>query len=120
PESSTVYRTESITSQFGEADAEWAIPDNVRLGDYVVEAGPSDSSQSAAQSVKISRYDLPGFTITPTSHRRYYLPNQNARVEVRADYLFGRPVKQGHIRVVRETRRLTAEDGKGGHGQHAE
>src|SRR5262249_26539536 len=37
--------------------------------------------------------------------RGYYLPEQNAEVEVRADYLFGQPVKRGRARVVRETER---------------
>src|SRR6185369_8365223 len=39
------------------------------------------------------------------SDRDYYLPGQNAEVRVRADYLFGQPVKRGQVRVVRETER---------------
>src|SRR4029079_3600036 len=45
------------------------------------------------------------FTVTVKPDRSYYLSGQDARVEVRADYLFGQPVKRGHVRVVRETER---------------
>ena len=56
-------------------------------------------------TVKISRYDLPNFTVNVKPDRPFYLSGQNAEVEVRADYLFGQPVKRGRIRVVRETER---------------
>ncbi len=105
PESSTVFRTESITSQFGEAHAEWVIPDNARLGDYEIAVERKNSGSSVRRRIKISRYDLPAFTVTPKPDRTYYLPGQNAKVEVRADYLFGKPVIQGHVRVVRESER---------------
>ena len=100
-----VYRTELTTSRFGEADTDWAIPESVRLGDYTIQASHSDRSGETSKRVKISRYDLPAFTISQKSERPYYLPNQNARVEIHAEYLFGQPVKQGHVRVVRENQR---------------
>ena len=99
------FHGEANTSRFGVASADWAIPENTRLGDYVVvvklEGGEYDSRGSA--SVKISRYDLPNFTVNIKPDRSYYLPGQDAEVEVRADYLFGQPVKRGRVRVVRET-----------------
>jgi hypothetical protein len=55
--------------------------------------------------VKISRYELPEFTVTAKPDRSYYLPGQNASVEVGADYLFGKPVPHATVRVVRETHR---------------
>src|SRR5206468_11327303 len=58
-----------------------------------------------ATTVKISRYDLPNFTVNVKPDRAYYLPEQDATVTVNADYLFGQPVKRGHVRVVRETER---------------
>jgi uncharacterized protein YfaS (alpha-2-macroglobulin family) len=105
PENSSVYRTELTTSPFGEADTDWVIPENARLGDYSIEVGVGDSGQSLRKSVKISRYDLPTFTVNPKTDRGYYLPNQAAQVEVQADYLFGQPLKQGHVRIVRQTDR---------------
>jgi hypothetical protein len=108
PESTTVFRAELITSRFGVASADWAIPENTRLGDYRIEVeleGDKYESSYGAATVKISRYDLPNFTVNVKPDRSFYLPEQNADVEVRGDYLFGQPVKRGHVRVVRETER---------------
>jgi hypothetical protein len=106
PEETLVTRIESQTSRFGIASADWQIPDNLRLGTYRIQANfgegrYEDSSTSA--TVKISRYELPSFTVTAKPDRAYYLPNQEASIEIQADYLFGEPVQHGHVRVVRET-----------------
>jgi hypothetical protein len=108
PESTTAFRTELNTSRFGVASADWTIPENMRLGDYRIEVeleGDKYESSYGAATVKISRYDLPNFSVNVKPDHPYYLPAQNAEVEVRADYLFGQPVKRGHVRVVRETER---------------
>ncbi len=108
PESTTVFRTDLTTSRFGVANADWTISENTRLGDYRVEVElESDKYDGSygATTVKLSRYDLPNFTVNVKPDRPYYLAGQDARVEVRADYLFGQPVKRGHVRVVRETER---------------
>ncbi|HEX6187757.1 MAG TPA: MG2 domain-containing protein, partial [Pyrinomonadaceae bacterium] len=108
PESSTTFRAQLTSSRFGVASADWQIPENARLGDYRVEVElDSDKYEDAygGMTVKISRYDLPNFTVNVTPNRPFYLSGQNADVEVRADYLFGQPVKRGHVRVVRETER---------------
>src|SRR5260370_3706294 len=52
--------------------------------------------------VTISRYELPNFVVNLNPDKSYYMPGQNAEVEVRGDYLFGKAVKHGHVRVVRE------------------
>src|SRR5258706_3700541 len=108
PEEVTVFQTELQTSRFGVANADWTIPDNTNLGNYNISVAMDDENygdSNGYQSVKISRYDLPNFTVNVKPDRPFYLPQQNAEVEVRADYLFGQPVKRGHVRVVRETER---------------
>ncbi|HEX8173517.1 MAG TPA: MG2 domain-containing protein [Pyrinomonadaceae bacterium] len=108
PEGTTVFRAASTTTRFGVASADWQIPDNTPLGDYKInvelEEGRFEDSRDA-QYVKISRYDLPNFSVNAKADRAYYLPGQNAEVEVRADYLFGERVKRGRVRVVRESGR---------------
>jgi hypothetical protein len=106
PEGATVFRAELNTSRFGVAAADWTIPENTRLGNYLIEVeleGDKYENARGAALAKISRYDLPNFSVSVKPDRSYYLPEQNADVEVRADYLFGQPVKRGHVRVVRET-----------------
>lgn len=105
PESTTAFRTEVTTTRFGVASADWTIPENTRLGDYLVEVELEDRDTTAAAAVKISRYDLPNFTVNVTPDRTYYLRGQDAEVRVRGDYLFGQQVKRGHVRVVRESER---------------
>jgi A-macroglobulin TED domain/Alpha-2-macroglobulin family/Carboxypeptidase regulatory-like domain/MG2 domain/A-macroglobulin receptor binding domain/Macroglobulin domain MG3 len=108
PEDNIIFRSAIKTSRFGVASVDWPIPDNVRLGEYLVDVwfGEEGPNNSPGFSVfKISRYDLPNFVVNVKPDRSYYLPGQNAEVEVRADYLFGQPVKRGRVRVVRETDR---------------
>jgi hypothetical protein len=114
PERTRLFSTHLVTNRFGVAAADWQIPANTRLGDYWVwteteGVGKGDDEDSLASSevrtVKISRYDLPEFTVTAKPDRSYYLPGQNASVEVGADYLFGKPVPGAGVRVVRETHR---------------
>ena len=107
PDETTVFRADVKSSRFGIASTDWPIPDNARLGDYMVWVGVDGSEQSGqiAYSVRISRYDLPNFSVSVQHDRAYYLAGQNAEVKVRADYLFGKPVARGHVRVVRETER---------------
>ena len=107
-ESTTVFRADFKTSRFGVADVDWKIPDSARLGEYTIESHIGEESPRrgfGSIGIKISRYDLPNFVVNVKPDRGYYLPGQNSEVEVRADYLFGKPVKRGHARVVRETER---------------
>lgn len=107
PDDNTVFRASPTTSKFGIVQTDWPIPLNQRLGRYNIELhAAEDSSRSlGAHSVKISRYELPNFTVEIKPDKLYYLPGEGAKVEIRGDYLFGKPVKRGQVRVVRETSR---------------
>jgi hypothetical protein len=110
PDYETVFSADLKTSRFGVASADWMIPDNIRLGDYNIKikadrGDDDDENGEGVAEVKISRYEIPNFAVTVKPDLPYYLPGQNAAIEVRADYLFGQPVKRGHVRVVRETER---------------
>lgn len=109
------------TSNFGIAAADWRIPRKLDLGEYRIKAALNDDDNTNAQAyaiVRISRYELPTFTVKVKTDRTYYLRGQNASVEVAADYLFGKAVKQAKVRVVRQdngewdskTGRWTAEE----------
>jgi hypothetical protein len=106
-ENLVVYRTTLKTSQFGIASASWNIPANIRLGQYTITFSNDDQSDTwySRQYVKISRYELPNFTVQAKPDHTYYLPNQKPQVEVRGEYLFGQPVMRGRVKVVRETDR---------------
>src|SRR5438105_14404058 len=108
PENTTAFRTEINSSRFGVASADWPIPDNTRLGDYRIEVQLEDDEHNdsyGATTVKISRYDLPNFTVNVKPDRAYYLPRQDAAGEVNGDYLFGEPVNVGYVGWVGEVTR---------------
>ncbi len=109
PESTAIFRSTIKTSRHGIASLDWPIPESTRLGDYLIEVDIDEGKYKgsiAGQRVKVSRYDLPNFVVTAKADRPYYLPGQNASVEVRADYLFGQAVTRGRVRVVRESERV--------------
>lgn len=109
PEDQIVFRESAGTDQFGIAHADWQLPDSLRLGDYVLELEILDSDRydnfKDRTTIRVSRYELPNFTVSAKLDRPYYLPDQNASVEISADYLFGKPVTHGSVRLVRETER---------------
>jgi hypothetical protein len=108
PEDTLVYKVSQKTSRYGIASADWQIPDNLRLGTYRISAefdGGRYDEDSATARVKISRYELPTFSVLAKPDRQYYLPGQNASVEIRANYLYGEAVRRGHVRLVHETQR---------------
>lgn len=106
-EDDTVLFRETVkTSDFGIAAVAWKIPDNAKLGSYRVEIDNDDADEVGSHSFKVSRYDLPNFTVAAKPDKTFYLPNESrAEVAVSADYLFGKPVTQGKVRVVREEER---------------
>lgn len=108
-EETVLYREKVKTSAFGVAAIQWKIPENVKLGDYrirVKNQNQEDGNYVGYQKVKISRYDLPNFAVKAKSLKPYYLPDEKqAEIEVSADYLFGKPVTKGKVRVVREKER---------------
>lgn len=106
----TVFSADVKTSRYGIATADWPIPESAKLGYYTLSFEMDDARYDtdddfARRSVRVSRYDLPNFTVTTKPDRPYYLAGQNAEIEIRGDYLFGQPVKRGRVRLVRQTER---------------
>jgi hypothetical protein len=101
-----LFRATVRTSAFGIAAVTWQIPKSARLGNYTIEVRSENDDQLASSSVRVSRYDLPNFVVEAKPARTYYLPGENdAEVTVHADYLFGKPVTSGKVRVVQENSR---------------
>jgi len=101
------FQSTLTSSRFGVVSTEWPISASTRLGPYSIRLSLSneDDDWYATSQVMVSRYELPNFSVNVQPDRKYYLAGQNAKVKVRADYLFGRPVTRAHVRVVRESDR---------------
>ena len=109
PVDSVALRAMATTNSFGIASIDWQLPESLRLGDYWLRADNAaahDSSEEFGRSVvRVSRYDLPTFSVTAALDRKYYLPGQQADIEVTGTYLFGKPVTGGTVRLVRQVER---------------
>ncbi len=100
----TAFKTTVTTSRFGVAVCDWPIPASAETGDYEISAGFEEEGHSNSDrhlTIRVSRYELPEFVVTATPDRGFYAPDQNAEVTIRADYLFGKPVGGGNVRIVR-------------------
>ncbi len=108
PEQHIQFATSLRTSRFGVAATGWQIPESLRLGTYLIKAKFDDDQYkniTSSATVQVSRYELPTFAVSAKADKNYYLPGHNAAVDVHADYLFGKPVLHGRVRVVREDSR---------------
>ena len=102
-----VFKDTISTDAFGVAHLDWEIPSNLKLGTYVIHAwlsGREDDGRNTQveKSVHIYRYDLPNFRVEALPDKTYYVSGQNANIAVSAEYLFGKPVTRGKVRVVEE------------------
>ena len=109
-EGTLAFKQAVTTDAFGVAHLDWQIPASLRQGHYLIHVGLSGQDDSwknvrADKSVRIYRYDLPNFRVTSRPDKPFYLPAQNADVTISAEYLFGKPVTRGSVRVVEETDR---------------
>jgi hypothetical protein len=105
------FHKKVTTSAYGIATADWEIPNLLQLGQQKLtaklEAEKDDySNEATAQgTVRVSRYELPTYEVKVEPDHAYYLPGQNPVVDVHAEYLFGKPVQRGKVRVVRQQSR---------------
>lgn len=103
---SLLYKSTVKTSGFGIAAISWTIPENAKLGEYKIEVKNADGEIVGYESIKVTRYDLPNFTVSAKADKNFYLANdKTAVVTVSADYLFGKPVAKGKAKIARENER---------------
>jgi hypothetical protein len=102
------FHKKVTTSAFGIATADWEIPNLLQLGQQTLtakletEKDDYSSLLTAQSTVRVSRYELPTYEVKVEPDHPYYLPGQNPIVDVHADYLFGKPVEHGKVRVVKQ------------------
>jgi len=96
PDNKTLAEVELKSNRFGIVAYDWKTTEQTATGDYEVSFG-----SDAAQVVRIQRYELPEFSVTATPDRAFYLADQQPQVKIHAEYLFGKPVAAGSLRLVR-------------------
>ncbi len=106
PESNTVFSSTAKTNEFGIANVDWELSDSTELGPYALQVSLANGDRygdaRGMTNVRVSRYDLPNFTVAAKPDRAYYLPGQSASVDISAKYLFGKELTRGTVKLVRE------------------
>ncbi|HEV8484286.1 MAG TPA: MG2 domain-containing protein [Blastocatellia bacterium] len=97
----TVGTATESTDRFGVAAHDFKLAEEVDLGDYTLEV-KTTSKPSAHQStgIEVSRYELPTFSVAAEPDKSFYLGGDVARITLRANYLFGKPVEDGRVKIV--------------------
>ncbi|HBY63910.1 MAG TPA: hypothetical protein DEH78_29135 [Solibacterales bacterium] len=98
-----VHTVQLVASRFGIIQDDWVIPPSAGLGTYQVTlaAQGDDDYDLARHVVRVSRYDLPTFTVTAKPDRSAYVSSEPATVTITGTYLFGKPVSKGRVKIVR-------------------
>ncbi|MBS1858605.1 MAG: carboxypeptidase regulatory-like domain-containing protein, partial [Acidobacteria bacterium] len=99
PRYQQVFRKDVTTSRFGIAAADWEVPESAPSGSYHIQVEDAEGDARADSAVEVRHYDLPGFRVAARADRPFYLPGQNAVIDLRADYLFGKPLTAGKVRI---------------------
>ncbi|MCX6624756.1 MAG: MG2 domain-containing protein, partial [Acidobacteria bacterium] len=97
-----VHTAPVTTSRFGIASTDWNIPANTRSGTYNIEVESPEFDDPVTRPVTIRRYELPSFRVTTRLDHPYYLPNQKVNIDIGGEYLFGKPVTSGSVRILEE------------------
>lgn len=104
PENKILIKAALRTNRFGIAAYDWKTSEQTATGDYDVKFDLDNITGSGGeitQNVRIQRYELPEFSVSATPDREFYLAGGQPQVKIHAEYLFGKPVAGGGVRLVR-------------------
>lgn len=105
PDDQKVFKSTRTTNEFGIAYVDWDLPEALEPGEYELRVSRSEEDEyrdpEGRIPIHVSRYDLPNFSVSAKLDRGFYLPGQNASVEIAARYLFGKELTGGSVQLVR-------------------
>jgi hypothetical protein len=89
------------SSSFGVVHQDWTLPPTAEPGNYTIHVRLSgEEDRLATHNIRVSRYELPTFTVAVTPEHEAFLPDQPVRVTVASTYLFGKPVPGGKVQIL--------------------
>ncbi|HSY17408.1 MAG TPA: MG2 domain-containing protein [Candidatus Acidoferrales bacterium] len=97
PQGNKVFSETHQPSAFGIAAADFVLATELNLGRYEIRA--LTGAATAEHTVEVKRYVLPKFKISLTTDKPAYLPGQTVSGAIKADYLFGKPVANGAVKL---------------------
>jgi hypothetical protein len=97
----TLHHATLESSRFGIVHQDWTLPATAEPGNYTIIVRLSgEEDRLATHNIRISRYELPTFTVIVTPEHEAFLPDQPVRVNVASTYLFGKPVPGGKVQIL--------------------
>jgi alpha-2-macroglobulin-like protein len=97
PANNVIFRETQKLSEYGLAWVDLALDSLITPGRYrIVAAAGSDESK---QTVEISHYKLPAFSVKIKTDKPYYRPGETLSGKVHLQYNFGKPVKGGKVKL---------------------
>jgi CD109 antigen len=101
-QSERVRASRLVSPKFGVISEDWTIPDTAATGTYRIWLESEEEGYcEGSHAVRVSRYELPEFKVTATPDRTVYLPSETPLITVAGQYLFGKPVTEGRVRILR-------------------
>ena len=101
PKGNIVFRQRGKTSKFGVFAADFQLAQQVNLGAYTVRA--LIGGTSSQREVTVKHYKLPSFAVKVDTTKGYYAPGETVQGKVSAQYIFGKPVAKGKIKISAKT-----------------
>lgn len=92
-----VFKKTIETDKFGTAYVQFLLADEVNFGNYTIRA--ILDNEKTEKTVKVEKYVLPKFKITLKTDKDFYLPGERMEGDVDVQYFFGKPVKQGKVKI---------------------
>lgn len=102
PKGNIIFKQKDVTSKFGICAAECPLASEIIEGTYILQCQLEDTNSQLA--VEVKKYVLPRFKIDLTTDQPFYQPGQRIRGTVRAAYFFGKPVTDGVVELVLQSR----------------
>lgn len=93
-----VFKKRVRTDEYGIVWADFPLADEVNTGEYSV-CAVLDEATAEKKTVVVDKYALPKFKVAVTADKSYFSPGELVKCLVEADYLFGKPVAAGTVKV---------------------
>ena len=92
-----VYKIKGKTNNYGIFSADFQLATELNMGNYRIRSTVGD--HSAEKTVEVKRYVLPKFKIEITTDRPFYKPGETVTGSIDAQYIFGKPVSGGKVKI---------------------
>jgi hypothetical protein len=90
PDGNKIFRKDFLPDEFGIASMDYALSDQLPLGNYKIRASVGNKSQE--KSILVEKYVLPKFKIDLLDTKSWYTVDEEISGKVSANYFFGQTV----------------------------